>query len=123
LDSVPILLGIIKELCFEDFILEGDIGHILVCLFEEVSTGRGKVDEVEIEKRANHKENHQSGNLKKFNDTIITFIFADDSRIDLIYLARNKSECSHTPCRNKNYILSIILNLALLAALLAATSL
>jgi len=54
--SIPIQLGIIKEFSFEDFILEGDIAHVLISLFEEVSASGRKINEIEIEKSANQKE-------------------------------------------------------------------
>jgi len=96
LDSIPILLFIVKKFGLEDFIFEVDGNHILVCLFEKVSTGRGKVHKVKVKEPTNQKEKTQGPYLKNFNDTIVTFIFTNNSTIDLVDLAGNKSKCSHT---------------------------
>lgn len=95
LDSVPVLLLIVEQFGFEDLIFEGDGGHILVGLLEEISTGGGEIDEVEIEECADKQKYRQSGNFKKFDDTIVAFVSIDDSGVGLGHLAWNKSECSH----------------------------
>jgi len=103
LDSVPILLFIVEEFGFEDLIFEGDGGHILIGLFEEVSAGGREIDEIEIEERADKQKHRQSGNLKKFDDTIVALISADDSGVGLGHLAGDKSECSHLCHKIKLY--------------------
>gem|GEM_PF-6085991 len=104
LDRIPILLFVVEQFSFQYLVLKIYGYNFLIRLFEKISTSRRHIYEIEIDESTQYQKHQSSRNLKKFNDTIVAFIFADDSRVGLAYLTRNKSKCSHTSKLTKTHI-------------------